>query len=74
MRHPPGKRLIFPTVPLSYAKDQCEALSEGEIGVDQKVLWKPLCCLIHPLECLFDIEGRVALYRNLGLGCNTLYD
>ena len=32
MRHPPVKRPVFPTVPLKYAKEQCEALSEGEIG------------------------------------------
>ena len=31
MHHLPVKRPVFPTVPLLYAKDQCEALSEGEI-------------------------------------------
>ena len=33
MRHPPLKTPVFPTVngPLQYAKDQCEALSEGKI-------------------------------------------
>ena len=33
MRYSPVKRPVFPTVPLQYAKDQCEALSEGEIGL-----------------------------------------
>ena len=33
MRQSPVKRLLFPTVPLLYAKDQCEALSEGEIDI-----------------------------------------
>ena len=28
----PSATLLFPTIPLLYAKDQCEALSEGEIG------------------------------------------
>ena len=28
----PSATLIFPTIPLQYAKDQCEALSEGEIA------------------------------------------
>ena len=29
MRH---ARRVFPTIPLQNAKDQCEALSEGEIA------------------------------------------
>ena len=27
----PSATLVFPTIPLSYAKDQCEALSQGKI-------------------------------------------
>ena len=32
MLHPPVKRLVFPTVPLQFTKDQCKALSEGKTG------------------------------------------
>ena len=34
----PSATLVFPTIPLLYAKDQCEALSEGEIA---RLLYSP---------------------------------
>ena len=40
LRHLPVKRPVFPTIPLLYAKDQCEALSKGEIGYEWLALYR----------------------------------